>query len=168
LPQIAENAGRNGFVVLANVVDQPFGYGWNAATDTYEDLVAAGVVDPAKVTTAAIRRCSGMAIRRTAKRRYGDLGICMCTYMGTDSRHNPPRYRTAPLPSDSPPVVSPPRPAASRRRASATRHTTLPPAAATATTVRVALTKRSSAPAPPRRAAGGPLPTAPAASAAAR
>ena len=70
LPQIAENAGRNGFVVLANVVDQPFGYGWNAATDTYEDLVAAGVVDPAKVRQ---RRRSGDAVGwRYGERRNGD------------------------------------------------------------------------------------------------
>jgi chaperonin GroEL len=53
--QIAENAGTEGAIVLENVRDGPFGFGWNAATGVYGDLLGMGVVDPATVTVQAVR-----------------------------------------------------------------------------------------------------------------
>ena len=48
--QIAENAGTEGALVLEKVKDQEFGFGWNAATDCYGDLLELGVIDPSTVT----------------------------------------------------------------------------------------------------------------------
>jgi chaperonin GroEL (HSP60 family) len=48
---IANNAGTNGSVVMQRLIDNidiP-NYGYNAATDTYEDLMEAGIIDPTKV-----------------------------------------------------------------------------------------------------------------------
>ena len=47
--QIGDNAGVDGAVVLEEVKGKDFGYGYNAATDEYEDLLKAGVIDPALV-----------------------------------------------------------------------------------------------------------------------
>merc|ERR550525_1926092 len=52
--QIALNAGQDPSEVLFLVRGEEFGYGYNAATKTYEDLLAAGVVDPAKVVINAV------------------------------------------------------------------------------------------------------------------
>ena len=52
--QIAHNAGRDGSVVAAEVAKGEGGYGYNAATDVFEDLVKAGVVDPTKVVRIAL------------------------------------------------------------------------------------------------------------------
>jgi len=59
--QIAENAGSEGSLVLEKVKDQEFGYGWNAATDSYEDLLESGVIDPATVTMQAILNSCSIA-----------------------------------------------------------------------------------------------------------
>lgn len=56
--QIAENAGLEGSVVVAEVKNQKAGYGFNAATEKYEDMIAAGIVDPAKVTRSALQNAS--------------------------------------------------------------------------------------------------------------
>jgi chaperonin GroEL len=62
LRQIAENAGQDGAVVVQNVLAKTkAGYGYNAATDTYEDLSAAGVIDPAKVTRLALQNAASVA-----------------------------------------------------------------------------------------------------------
>lgn len=61
LRQIAANAGKDGAVVLAEVVKLGGNMGYNAATDKYEDLVAAGVVDPAKVTRSALQNAVSAA-----------------------------------------------------------------------------------------------------------
>ena len=60
--QIAQNAGVDGSIVVQNVRNgkEPT-YGYNAATDTYEDMVKAGVVDPAKVTCAALQNAASVA-----------------------------------------------------------------------------------------------------------
>ena len=50
LRQIAINAGLEGEVVADKCRGQPYGYGYNAATDKYEDLIQTGVLDPAKVS----------------------------------------------------------------------------------------------------------------------
>jgi chaperonin GroEL len=62
LRQIAQNAGVDGAVVAGNLIregDQTQGY--NAATDTYENLVAAGVVDPTKVVRTALQDAASVA-----------------------------------------------------------------------------------------------------------
>ena len=59
--QIAENAGKDGAVVVSNILDSKGNNGYNARTDTYEDLVKAGVVDPAKVTRVALQNASSIA-----------------------------------------------------------------------------------------------------------
>ena len=56
---IAENAGFEGYVVVANVRDS--GKGFNAATGEYGDLVAQGVIDPVKVTRSAVLNAASIA-----------------------------------------------------------------------------------------------------------
>jgi chaperonin GroEL len=62
LRQIVQNAGKEGAVIVEKVrgnKDPNFGY--NAATDTFEDLVAAGIIDPAKVTRCALQNAASIA-----------------------------------------------------------------------------------------------------------
>ena len=61
LRQIAFNAGREGAVVVQNVKAGKGDYGYNAQTDTYENLFAAGVIDPAKVTRVALENAASVA-----------------------------------------------------------------------------------------------------------
>ena len=61
IKQIAENAGVSGDVVINKVRSLPDGEGFNAATDTYEDLLAAGVTDPVKVTRSALQNAASIA-----------------------------------------------------------------------------------------------------------
>ena len=61
LKQIADNAGLSGDVVLDKVLSLPEGEGFNAATDTYENLMAAGVTDPVKVTRSALQNAASIA-----------------------------------------------------------------------------------------------------------
>jgi len=56
--QIAENAGFEGSVVVAEVKKQEKGFGFNAATEDYVDMIKAGIVDPAKVTRSAIQNAA--------------------------------------------------------------------------------------------------------------
>ena len=60
--QIAANAGQDGAVVIQNVRQKKQkGWGYNAATDAYEDMVAAGVIDPTKVTRTALQNAASVA-----------------------------------------------------------------------------------------------------------
>jgi chaperonin GroEL len=62
LRQIVQNAGKEGAVIVEKVrsnKDPNFGY--NAATETFEDLVAAGIIDPAKVTRCALQNAASIA-----------------------------------------------------------------------------------------------------------
>jgi len=60
--QIAENAGFDGAVVAGKLFDQSdANFGFNAATDTYEDLVKAGVIDPTKVVRTALQDSASVA-----------------------------------------------------------------------------------------------------------
>jgi chaperonin GroEL len=61
LKQIAINAGLEGGVVAEKVKGLPVGHGLNAATGDYEDLLAAGVPDPAKVTRSALQNAASIA-----------------------------------------------------------------------------------------------------------
>jgi len=58
---IAENAGKDGAVVAEEVRKQSGPIGYNAATDTYEDLLKAGIVDPTKVTRSALQNAASAA-----------------------------------------------------------------------------------------------------------
>ena len=61
IKQIAENAGLSGDVVIYKVRSLPDGQGLNAATNEYEDLLAAGVTDPVKVTRSALQNAASIA-----------------------------------------------------------------------------------------------------------
>ena len=61
LRQIVANAGEEGAVVVRNVMDGEGDYGYNARTDKYEHLMAAGVIDPAKVTRVALENAASIA-----------------------------------------------------------------------------------------------------------
>jgi chaperonin GroEL len=61
LKQIAINAGLEGGVVVEKVRGLPESHGLNAATGEYEDLMAAGVIDPAKVTRSALQNAASIA-----------------------------------------------------------------------------------------------------------
>ncbi|MFC8502332.1 chaperonin GroEL [Pedococcus sp. NPDC057267] len=61
LKQIAINAGLEGGVVAEKVSNLPAGHGLNAATGEYVDLVAAGIIDPAKVTRSALQNAASIA-----------------------------------------------------------------------------------------------------------
>ncbi len=61
LRQIADNAGVEGAVVVQKVREGKGDYGYNARTDTYENLMAAGVIDPAKVTRVALENAASIA-----------------------------------------------------------------------------------------------------------
>ncbi|WP_251150171.1 chaperonin GroEL [Cellulosimicrobium sp. Marseille-Q4280] len=61
LKQIAINAGLEGGVVAEKVRNLPSGHGLNAATGVYEDLLAAGVNDPVKVTRSALQNAASIA-----------------------------------------------------------------------------------------------------------
>ena len=60
--QIAENAGHDGAVVAGKLIDanDPT-LGFNAQTEVYENLVAAGVIDPTKVVRAALQDAASVA-----------------------------------------------------------------------------------------------------------
>ncbi|WP_242346741.1 chaperonin GroEL [Anaeromyxobacter terrae] len=59
--RIAENAGWDGAVVVAKINDGKGAHGFNAATEVFEDLVKAGVIDPTKVSRTALQNASSVA-----------------------------------------------------------------------------------------------------------
>jgi chaperonin GroEL len=61
LRTIAHNAGIEGSVVLQKVIDEEGAFGYNARTETYEDLNKAGVIDPTKVARVAIENAASIA-----------------------------------------------------------------------------------------------------------
>ncbi len=61
LKRIAENAGQNGAVVAERVKEKDFTTGYNAASNEYVDMLAAGIVDPAKVTRSATQNAASIA-----------------------------------------------------------------------------------------------------------
>ena len=58
---IATNAGHEGAIVVERVKQLPGDQGFNAQTETYEDLVKAGVIDPAKVVRSALQNAASIA-----------------------------------------------------------------------------------------------------------
>jgi chaperonin GroEL len=62
LRQIALNAGKEGAVIVEKIrAEDSENFGFNAATEQFEDLVAAGVIDPAKVTRTALQNAASIA-----------------------------------------------------------------------------------------------------------
>ncbi|MDO9228093.1 MAG: chaperonin GroEL [Syntrophales bacterium] len=61
LRMIANNAGVEGSIVVEKVKDKKGAYGFNAQTDKYEDMIAAGVIDPTKVTRFALQNAASVA-----------------------------------------------------------------------------------------------------------
>jgi len=62
LRQIVANAGKEGAVIVEKVrANKDPNFGYNAATETFEDLVAAGIIDPAKVTRCALQNAASIA-----------------------------------------------------------------------------------------------------------
>jgi chaperonin GroEL len=62
LRQIVQNAGKEGAVIVEKVREsKKDSYGFNAATETFEDLVESGVIDPAKVTRSALQNAASIA-----------------------------------------------------------------------------------------------------------
>ena len=59
--QIADNAGLEGAIVAEKVKEAGQGIGYNAAEDKYEDMLKAGIVDPAKVTRSALQNAASIA-----------------------------------------------------------------------------------------------------------
>ncbi|MDG2185299.1 MAG: chaperonin GroEL [Mariniblastus sp.] len=62
LSLIASNAGQDGGIVCEKVLEGKGNFGYNALTDQYEDLVASGVIDPAKVTKTALANAASVSI----------------------------------------------------------------------------------------------------------
>ena len=61
--QIANNAGQEGSVIVAEVKKSAIGVGYDAAKDEYVDMIASGIVDPAKVTRSALQNAASIAAR---------------------------------------------------------------------------------------------------------
>ncbi|WP_283578903.1 chaperonin GroEL [Limosilactobacillus ingluviei] len=59
--QIAENAGVEGSVIISQLKNEQPGIGYNAAEDKFEDMVAAGIVDPTKVTRSALQNAASVS-----------------------------------------------------------------------------------------------------------
>jgi chaperonin GroEL len=59
--RIAQNAGHNGAVIAERVKEKDFNTGFNAMTGQFEDMFAAGIVDPAKVTRSALQNAASIA-----------------------------------------------------------------------------------------------------------
>ncbi|HBE51871.1 MAG TPA: molecular chaperone GroEL, partial [Cyanobacteria bacterium UBA11369] len=61
LRQIADNAGAEGSVIVERVREAEFNVGYNALTGAFEDLIAAGIIDPAKVVRFALQNAASIA-----------------------------------------------------------------------------------------------------------
>jgi chaperonin GroEL len=61
LTWIAENAGKDGSLFCEKIVEAKGNYGYNAVADRFEDLAAAGVIDPAKVVRCALENAASVA-----------------------------------------------------------------------------------------------------------
>jgi chaperonin GroEL len=59
--QIATNAGKEGMIIVEKIKHEKGNIGYNARTDKFEDLVKAGVIDPAKVTRSALQNAASIA-----------------------------------------------------------------------------------------------------------
>ena len=58
---LAENAGEDGGVIIANVLKQPKGFGFDVLTGEYKDMIKSGIIDPVKVTRTALQNAVSVA-----------------------------------------------------------------------------------------------------------
>jgi chaperonin GroEL len=86
LRRIAENAGTDGAVVIGKVEDSKGARGFNAATGQFEDLVAAGIIDPTKVVRTALQNAASIA------------GLLLTTDAAVTDAPEPKRAATPPMP----------------------------------------------------------------------
>ncbi len=113
LKQIAVNAGLEGGVVVERVKSLPAGEGLDAATGEYKDLVAAGIIDPAKVTRSALQNAASIAalFLTAASRRLRlglDFGALARRCVGrkrSDAPHPPGPERLAPRSQSQAPIA---------------------------------------------------------------
>lgn len=61
LHQIAQNAGKDGAVIVHKVLEQDKGFGYDAAKDTYVNMVESGIIDPKMVTRSALQNAASIA-----------------------------------------------------------------------------------------------------------
>lgn len=61
IKQIVENCGLNGDVIVEKLKTMPKGHGFNAANETYVDMITEGIIDPAKVTRSAIQNAASIS-----------------------------------------------------------------------------------------------------------
>jgi chaperonin GroEL len=61
LRRIAENAGKNNFIIIEQIEKGDFTFGYNAANDTFGDMFDFGIVDPAKVSRSALQNATSIA-----------------------------------------------------------------------------------------------------------
>ncbi|MFA6346448.1 MAG: TCP-1/cpn60 chaperonin family protein [Syntrophales bacterium] len=61
MKMIAANAGLEGSIVVEKVKEKKGAFGFNARSDKYEDMIAAGVIDPTKVTRFALQNAASVA-----------------------------------------------------------------------------------------------------------
>ncbi len=88
--KIAENAGFDGSVVVKQILSNKGSYGFNAANGEYEDLIATGVIDPAKVVRTAIQNAASVSglilttecaiIEKKAEPKKGEKGADIPSY----------------------------------------------------------------------------------------
>ena len=72
--QIAENAGEDGSVVVSKISDKKGNFGFNARTNTYEDMFKAGIIDPVKVVRNALQAAGSIAgLVLTAEKLISDI-----------------------------------------------------------------------------------------------
>jgi chaperonin GroEL len=88
LRMIAENAGVDGAIASANVLAKEGGYGYNAETGEYGDLVKQGIVDPTKVVRVALQNAASLA------------GILLTTEALVTDLPEPKKKAAAPMPED--------------------------------------------------------------------
>jgi chaperonin GroEL len=86
LRRIAENAGMDGAVVIGKVEDSKGARGFNAATGEFEDLVAAGIIDPTKVVRTALQNAASIA------------GLLLTTDAAVTDAPEPKKAATPPMP----------------------------------------------------------------------
>ncbi|MDQ5837949.1 MAG: chaperonin GroEL [Acidobacteriota bacterium] len=86
LRRIAENAGMDGAVVIGKVEDSKGARGFNAATGEFEDLVAAGIIDPTKVVRTALQNAASIA------------GLLLTTDAAVTDVPEPKKAATPPMP----------------------------------------------------------------------
>ena len=86
LRRIAENAGVDGAVVIGKVEDSKGSKGFNAATGEFEDLVAAGIIDPTKVVRTALQNAASIA------------GLLLTTDAAVTDAPEPKKAATPPMP----------------------------------------------------------------------